>query len=176
MKRFAPILGILILVGMLALLNRNINKAGSGDGAPPPPDAAKKSTSAAATPAVNAADPLPPEITLGSLTAPTKITVGWVYDTANQPNPAALTAVIDAVKQRVNASNGALSAEIVNLDMPASELSPQAAAVTGLGVAVNGDAGATVGGKEIALAGNPGEGEVSAANVNAVLGQMLPAR
>ncbi len=165
MKRFAPLFAILVLIGVLAVLNKNINKsAGSDEDAPPPPAPAAK------TPVTPASDPLPPELTLGNpATAQYKVTVGWVYDSANQPDPTALTQAIDAVKQRVTASSGKVSAEIVNLDAPADELSPQAGAVTGLGVAVNGEAGATVGDKEIALAGNPGEGAVTAPNIRAML-------
>jgi len=172
MKRFAPLLAILVLIGVLALLNKSINKnAGSDEEAPPPPAPAAK------TAVRPASDPLPPEITLGNpATAQYKITMGWVYDSANQPDPTALTQAIDAVKQRVTMSNGKVSAEIVNLDAPLGELSPQAGSVTGLGVAVNGEAGATVGGKEIALAGNPGEGTVTAPNIGAVLDKSILAK
>lgn len=172
MKRFAPLLALLVLIGVLALLNRNINKSAGGDteALPPPPPAAKT----AVTPA---SDPLPPEITLGSpATTHSKITVGWVYDATNQPNPAALRQAIDAVKEHVAASGGTTSAEIVNLDVPPGELSAQAGSVIGLGVAVNGEAGATVGGKEIALAGNPGEGDITAVNINTALGALLGAK
>lgn len=169
MKRFAPLLAIIVLVGVLALLNKNINKGVSGDeDAPPLPAPAAK------TAAVAASDPLPPELTLGSpATAQYKITTGWVYDPATQADPAALAHALDAVKQSVAASDGRASAEIVNLDMPASDLSPQAQTVTGLGVAINGDAGAVAGQKDIALAGNPGEGDVSAANISAAMGAAL---
>jgi len=172
MKRFAPIIAILVLIGALAVLNKNINTGTAGDeDAPPPPKAAAK------TSALTAIDPLPPEITLGSpATAKYKITMGWVYDSVNQPDPTALTQAIDAVKQRVAMSGGQASAEIVNLDAPLDELSPQTNAVTGLGVAVNGDAGTMVGGKEIALAGNPGEGDVSAPHIETVLKTMLTAK
>lgn len=170
MKRFAPIIGILVLIGLLALLNKSMNKTAvrdDDDATVLPPAAAAKST-------VAAQDPLPPEMTLGNAgTAQYKITLGWVYDSATQTDPAALTQAVDAVKQSVAASGGRMSAEIVNLDMPAKELSPQSGAVTGLGVAINGNAGATVAGKEIALAGNPGEGTVSAANITAVLKGVL---
>ncbi len=172
MKRFVPLVAILVLIGILALLNKNMNKSATSDedAPPPPPPAAKTST----TPA---ADPLPPEITLGDTSkAQYKITMGWVYDSANQPDPTALAQAIDAVRQRVAASGGRASAEIVNLDTPLDELSTGASAVSGLGVAVNGEAGATAGGKEIALAGNPGEGAVSATNIGAVLDGMLAAR
>lgn len=172
MKRFAPIIAIVVLVGILALLNKTINKnAGSDEDAPPPPAPAAKTAPAPA------ADPLPPEITLGSpATAQYKITVGWVYDNHNQPDPTALAQAIDAVKQRAAASSGKVSAEIVNLDAPLDELSPQAQAVTGLGVAVNGEAGATLGNKDIALAGNPGEGDVTAPNIGVVLDRAIAAK
>ncbi len=172
MKRFAPLLAILVLIGVLAILNKNINKGVAGDEETPSPPAPAAKT--ATTPA---SDPLPPEITLGNpATAQYKITVGWIYDSATQPDSTALTQAIDAVKQRVTASGGKVSAEIVNLDVPADELSPQAASVTGLGVAVNGEAGAMVGAKEIALAGNPGEGAVTAPNIGTVLDGLISAK
>lgn len=171
MKRFVPIIAILVLVGMLALLTRTINKSAGSDEDRPPPPAATKAPAPPALP--SAADPLPPEITLGNpATAQDKVTMGWVYDSANQADPTALAQAIDAVKQRAAASGGKVSAEIVNLDVPGDELSPQAQSVTGLGVAINGEAGAMVGDKEIALAGNPGEGSVTAANIGAALDGM----
>lgn len=171
MKRFAPILGILVLIGLLALLNKGMNKnAGrDNDDAPPRPAAAKVTTTAQ--------DPLPSEITLGdAATAQYKVTVGWVYDRTNQPDPAALAQVIDAVKQSVAASGGRLSAEIVNLDVPPDELSPQAQAVTELGVAIND--GPRVSGErdEAPLTGNPGEGAVSAAAIKAYLAGIVNMR
>lgn len=178
MKRFAPLLGILVLIGLLALLNKDMNKNAGRDNDDAPPDPAAASPRPAATKITTTAqDPLPSEITLGNAaTAQYKVTVGWVYDRTNQPDPAALAQAIDTVKQGVAASGGRLSAEIVNLDMPPDELSPQAQAVTELGVAIN-DGPRVSGERDMApLTGNLGEGAVSAAAIKAALASILNMR
>lgn len=177
MKRFAPILGILVLIGLLALLNKGMNKNAARDNDDAPAEPAAASPRPAAKITTTAQDPLPSEITLGNAaTAQYKVTMGWVYDRTNQPDPAALAQAIDAVKQGVAASGGRLSAEIVNLDVPPDELSPRAQAVTELGVAINDGPRVSVEGKEIPLTGNPGEGAVSAAAIKAALASILNMR
>lgn len=177
MKRFAPILGILVLIGLLALLNKGMNKNGARDNDDAPAEPAAASPRPATKITTTAQDPLPSEITLGNAaTAQYKVTVGWVYDRTNQPDPAVVAQAIDAVKQGVAASGGRLSAEIVNLDVPPDELSPQAQAVTELGVAISDGPRVSVEGKEIPLTGNPGEGAVSAAAIKAYLAGIVDMR
>ena len=67
-----------------------------------------------------------------------KITVGWVYDEKTMTDPQPLLQALQVVQKVAQASGGTVSAEIVDLDLPSSEVSPSAASVAGLGVAVNG--------------------------------------
>ncbi len=163
MKRLTPLFAIIVMIAALAFITKSINKTGASDedDNPPPPKPAATQTHVTV-----ASDPLPAEMTIGNpATAQYKVVMGWVYDDGNQASPDALTQSINAVKQWAMAQDGKASAEIVNLDVPASELSPAAASVPGLGVSAAGPGGGAAGGKEIALPGNPGEGEVTAAKI-----------
>ena len=106
---------------------------------------------------------IPPEGTIGNpATAKYKITVGWDYDAANQAKPEALTQALGTVVKFVNAHNGSAAAEIVDLDIPSQQRSPEARTVTHLGVSVNGS-------QVPGLSDNPGEGNTTAANISGSL-------
>ena len=142
MKRLIPVLGVAILIVLLVFVNKGISHTAhpdddDDDTAQSTPQKTPKP--ALATPAPGQSPEIAPEISVGDPTkAKHKITVGWIYDETNQPNPQALAAALQAVQQAAQASNGTLSAEIVDLDVPTSELSPLAPSVAGLGVAVDG--------------------------------------
>lgn len=163
MKRFIPVLIVLLLIVALIFVNKGISKTAHPDDDDDDSSSQSSSSAKPATPAPTPAsapgaatgDSLQSEQTVGNpATAKYKITVGWIYDEAMQPNPQALIAALQAVRDDAEHSNGAVSAEIVDLDVPASDLSPAAASVTDLGVMVNG--------KPIGLPINPGEGMLTA--------------
>lgn len=64
--------------------------------------------------------------------------MGWIYDEANQKKPETLTVPLQAIRDYVQHSGGAMSAEIVDLDIPLEDRSPAAQAVTELGIQMNG--------------------------------------
>ncbi len=169
MRRFLPILGVVILVMLLVLVNRGINRVAKPD--TDDDDAAKSQQTSPAKPtAAGGSVPAapsgpPPEITVGSpATAKYRVTVGWVYDEANQANPQALQDALQTVQTIVQGSKGAASAEIVDVDLPTDVLSPSAAGVSGVGVAVNGQSVEDI---------DPGEPGATAKDLAAALQQRL---
>ncbi len=147
MNRLFLIVGIVILIAALAFLNQGIKKASPTDAdlEQQAQQAAQAKSQPAAAPAANASqqsaltDALPAEETVGNpATAQRHIQVGWVYDEANQANPEILKGPLQAIRDYVNRSRGGVSAEIVDLDVPAEDRSPAAQAVRDLGVAVDG--------------------------------------
>ena len=145
MNRLFVIVGLAILIAALVFLNQGIKKTGlpdTDDDAPPPQataqpaPAAKKA--AALPPSISPAT-LPAEQTMGNpATAKHHIVVGWSYNETNQQKPASLAQPLQAVQDYVAKSGGSASAVIVNTDVPASDRSPAAQAVTGNGVTVDG--------------------------------------
>lgn len=143
MKRLIPLVIGLLLIAALILVNHSIGKNAKPD--VDDDDAQTQSTQktdapkpAPATPSAPGSE-LTPELTVGNpATAKYKITVGWVYDETTMLNPQPLLQVIQVVQKAAQDSGGAASAEVVNLDVPAADVSPTAASVSGLGVAVNG--------------------------------------
>lgn len=145
MNRLFVIAGLVILVVALVFLNQGIKKSGlpDDDDAPPPAAAAKApppaapkaaSTGPATSPAV-----LPDEQTVGNpATAKHHILVGWSYTDTNQSKPETLAAPLQAIQGYVQRSGGSVSAEIVNVDVPAGDRSPAARTVAGSGVFVDG--------------------------------------
>lgn len=145
MKRMALIVGLILLVVVLVFINRGISNTAKPDNDDDDSQqtASKSSSSKPTTPpgptGPDMSSMLQPEMTVGDpARAKYKVTVGWVYDDTNQANIQTLVGALQVVRQAVAASNGALSAEIVDLDVPAGDLSPAAQSVTNLGVAVNG--------------------------------------
>jgi hypothetical protein len=117
--------------------------------------APKPAAPPAATPV---ADPVAPETTIGDPSrAKYKVTIGWAYD-ENQMNApqSPITPVIGAATAWVNSHQPNASLEVVDLDVPKSALSPAAASVNTLGVAVNGKTTFKEGAAIVDLAGNPG--------------------
>ena len=141
MNRLFVIAGLAILIVALVFINRGVNKAGLPDhdeDAPPP--AAKSAPAQPPTKLPSTAtNDLPAEQTVGNpATAKHKIVVGWSYNEANQQKPNTLDAPIKAIQDYAQKTGGSVSAVIVNTDVPASDRSPAAQAVTGNGVFVDG--------------------------------------
>lgn len=143
MNRLFVVAGLAILIAALVFLNQGIKKTGQpdSDDAPPPQTAAQTAPApkAAALPPSISPATLPAEQTLGDpATAKHHIVVGWSYNENNQKQPASLAQPLQAVQEYVARSGGSTSAVIVNTDVPASDRSPAAQAVTGNGVSVDG--------------------------------------
>lgn len=158
MNRVAAIIGILLLIVALVFLNRGISKTAPADHDHDEQAASQTSKKPAAAPANapgSVADVVPPEITVNDpAKAKTRVDIGWVYDPETLPDPAALASQLQQVQEYVGPSNGAMSLEVVNLDVPAEDLSPAAQAVTQLGITVNG---------KLVLSGNPPAGKIISA-------------
>lgn len=172
MKRIAPIIGVVLLIIVLVLVNRGISKSAhpddDDDAAPASQPAAPAKQTPPPAPVAGATTDLPAETTVGDPSkAKYKITVGWVYDDANQANPQSLRDALQAVQQVVQSSGGTASAEIVDLDVPADDLSPLAGSVPGIGVALNG---------QPVSAANPGETGAAAPDLARMLQQRLSAK
>ena len=142
MNRLFVVAGLAILIVALVFLNKGINKAAvsDSDNAPPPPPKSGPAVKVpAATPPPNTPAALPAEQTFGDpASAKHHVVIGWAYNEANQKNPAALTAPLQAVQSYVQKSGGTVSAEIVNTEVPPSDRSPAAKSVAGDGVFVDG--------------------------------------
>lgn len=145
MNRWFLILGVGILIAALAFLNQGIKKAAPTDAdlqqaqqqSQPPAPAAPPRPAAPLKPSASPAA-LPAEETVGDpATATHHIRVGWVYDEANQAKPETLTGPLQAIRDYASHSGGTVSAEIVNLDVPAADRSPAARVVTAPGVVVD---------------------------------------
>ncbi len=143
MNRLFVVAGLAILVAALVFLNQGIKRTGqpdADDDAPPPQTAAQPAPQKPAVlpPSVSPAT-LPAEQTLGNpATAKHHITVGWSYNENNQKQPDSLSMPLQAVQDYVAKSGGSTSAVIVNTDVPASDRSSAAQAVTANGVSVDG--------------------------------------
>lgn len=93
----------------------------------------------AASPAPMPSGVLAPEETVGNPAAARKhISVGWIYTEENVQKPETLTVPLKAVRDMVAKSGGMLSAEIVDLDVPAKDRSPAAQGVVNWGIDVDG--------------------------------------
>ncbi len=140
MNRSILIAGLIFLGAALVFFNQGIKKSAVSDhdeDAQTQQSQAQKPPTKTTPVAPNAV--LPPEDTVGDpATAKHHIEVGWVYDDENQSKPETLAVPIQAIRDYVGRSSGAVSAEIVNLDVPAADRSPAARAVTDLGVRVDG--------------------------------------
>lgn len=141
MNRLFVIAGLAILIVALVFINRGVNKAGQPDhdeDAPPPAAKAAPAQPSVKLPSTATTD-LPAEQTVGNpATAKHKIVVGWSYSEASQQKPELLTSPLKAIQGYAQQTGGAVSAEIVNTDVPASDRSPAAQVVTGNGVFVDG--------------------------------------
>ena len=143
MNRLFVVAGLAILIVALVFLNQGIKKSAVSDSDDTPPPPQPKSAAAvkvpAATPPPNAPAALPAEQAIGNpAAAKHHIVIGWSYNEANQQNPALLNAPLQAVQSYVHQSGGAVSAEIVNTDVPPSDRSAAAKNVAGDGVIVDG--------------------------------------
>ena len=154
MNRLLVIVGVALMIVALAFLNQGIHKIAPTEAevdkqqqqlaqkqaeeaqkknAPPDKPNAPGNPSAAY-------DALPSEETIGDpATAQHNIQVGWVYDEANQARPEILIEPLQIIRDYAKSSKGTISAEIVNLDVPAEDRSPAAQPVNDLGIAVDGN-------------------------------------
>lgn len=163
MKRILPFVIVAALIIALVYVNRGINRTDGVTSA-----AAQNAAKAAPPPSAPAAsadsDILQPEQTIGNpAAAKTKITVGWIYDETTQPNSTSLIAALKAVEDFAQRSSGAVSAEIVDLDVPPTDRSPESAGLTSLGIQLNG--------KQIGPSVNPGTAGLTAN----IIQELLPA-
>lgn len=136
MKRGLVVAGLILLAAALVFLNQGLKKS-----AVPDHDEDQQAQQTQKLPSIPS-DPnmvLTPEETVGNpATAKHHIEAGWVYDERNQQKLETLAIPIQAIRDYVKQSGGAMSAEIVNLDVPVEDRSPAAQAVTGLGIQVDG--------------------------------------
>jgi hypothetical protein len=159
MKFAGPIVVILVLIAALSFLSKGMNSNARPDHdedeqqqsqakdppKPTPPPAANGAPVAAGT------DPIPAEEQIGDpATAKHKIVVGWTYTPENQAATQNLSQTIAAVKKIAQDSHGAVSVQVVNVDVPAADRSPAAQSVSDVGIMVDG--------KSVGLDDNPGSG------------------
>lgn len=122
----------------------------------------------------NVADPLPSEITVGNpAQAKYHVTLGWSYDENAVAHQEEANRTVAALQGWARAHGNAVSLEIVNLDVPAQELSPYAASVQSQGLAVNGNPTFSVNGKQVQLSGNIGQGNMSLPSIMPVLNSVV---
>ena len=132
---------LVILIVALVFINQGVKKSGTPDhdeDAPPPQSAPAAQKPAVKVPgmASTAAD-LPAEQTVGNpASAKHKIVVGWSYNKTSQQKPETLAAPLKAIQEYAQKTGS--SVVIVNTDVPVSDRSPAAQAVTGNGVFVDG--------------------------------------
>ncbi len=145
MNRFLVIAGLVILGSVVVFLGRGVNQNAvpeRGEDDPPPQSQTKtlpKTPPAPTAVPTPAAGPDPSEETVGDpATAKRRLRVGWVYDEGNEAKPETLAAPLQAVRDYAGRSGGTVSAEIVDLDVPREDRSPEAQAVTDLGVSLDG--------------------------------------
>lgn len=165
MKRFAPLFAALLLVFALVFVKHNLDKAAPGEHEDEQASTSQSTPAKAPIPAREETEFLPEEM-IGSGGAKYKITVGWVYNETNQPDPTALQDALGTVRQLAQRSDGAISAQIVNVDVPPEDRSPGAQAVTRVGVSVNGLSSP-------ALSGNPGEGDLTAEKIMPLVSALM---
>ncbi len=141
MNRLFVAAGLAILIVALVFINQGINKAAKpdqDDDAPPPAAQSAPAKAPVKLPATATSD-LPAEQTVGDpATAKHKIVVGWSYNESSQQKPGTLAAPLEAIQDYARKTGGTVSAVIVNTDVPASDRSPAAQAVTGNGIFVDG--------------------------------------
>ena len=169
MKLAGPIVVIIVLIAALSFLSKGMNNNAQPDHddddqqqsqtkqeapkTPPAPPSAHGGPVAAA-----GADPIPAEEQIGDpATAKHKIVVGWTYTPQNQAATANLNQTLAAARKVAQDSHGAVSVQIVNVDVPAADRSPAAQGVKDVGIIVDG--------KSVGLDDNPGTGSTVAASV-----------
>ena len=163
-----PLILIAILIGAMFVLNQGMNKNVSKDHDDDDDQQQQTKTDtkpAAPVAASNAQDPLPAELTLGNpMGAKYHVTLGWVYDPPLLTHFQMLPQIVQQLKLW-QSSHPDASLEVVDLDVPREDLSPVAASVPGLGLAVNGNSTFTIGGKPVDMGDNLGHGSVSPQNL-----------
>lgn len=100
--------------------------------------AAKKTTAPAVSAAPGADDPPAEEVVGDPATAKHHIQVGWIYEDTDAVNSDKLKAVLSVIRTFALQSGGAVSAVIVDADVPAEDRSPAAQGVTDMGVEMDG--------------------------------------
>ncbi|MEO7720143.1 MAG: hypothetical protein ABIY70_28470 [Capsulimonas sp.] len=158
MKFAGPIVVILVLIAALSFLSKGMNS-----NARPDHDEDEQQQSQAKEPPKPAppgarisipsrnGDPIPSEEQIGDpATAKHKIVVGWTYTPENQAATQNLNQTLAAVRKIAQDSHGAVSVQVVNVDVPAADRSPAAQSVNDVGIMVDG--------KSVGLDDNPGSG------------------
>lgn len=158
MRRLFPILLIAVLVGALYMVNQGISKNATKDHDDDDDQKQEQKSDKPAPKPVGETgvhDLIPAEITVGNpATAKYKVTFGWVYDENVVRDQAMVSQIMGSLQQWASAGGDKVYLEIVNLDMPAEDLSPAAAQVQGLGVTINGSSTVMVNGHPTDLSGN----------------------
>ena len=162
MKRLLPLFAAALLVFALIFVVHRLDNAAPADHDEDETPAAQATSPAAPTASTDSGEELPPEEMVGSAGAKYKFTVGWYYDETNQSNTKPLLAALQAVKALIADSDGHASVEIVDVDVPPEDRSPNAQAVTEAGLGLNGVV-------KPAFAGNPGQGMLTAQDVSHII-------
>lgn len=169
MRRFFPVILIAILASAMFVLNQGMKKNAVPDH--DDDDDQQQQQQATDKPAPkpvtgpNVSDPIPSEITVGNpASAKYRVTLGWTYDEGDAGRQEQAQQTIEAVRSWVTAHPDA-SLEVVNLDVPSQDLSPNAASVQSEGLAVNGNSTFNIDGKSVQLSSNLGEGTLTAPGV-----------
>ena len=138
MKRWLVVAGVALLAAALVFFNMGVKRSALSDhDDDEQPQQTQTQTSAPASVDTNAA--LPAEETIGDpAAAKHHVVVGWAYTEGNQRKPETLNDSLQAVRDFAKQSNGAVSAEIADLDVPQEDRSPAARTVTSLGIQVDG--------------------------------------
>ena len=153
MKRWLAVVGVVILTAALVFLNQGMKKGAVLDH---DEDEAPAQSQKAAT-IIDPRAVLPAEETVGDpKTATHHIELGWVYANNYYRYPESLNVPMEAIHDYVQNSNGTVSAEIVDLDVPLEDRSPLARSVTDLGMKADG---------QILYSSNPSD---SASSVNQI--------
>ena len=146
-----PVIIVAVLVFGLISLNSGMSKNAQPDHddenqqqsqtdttkkTPPPPAAAAHMPQSTAPGSTVVA---PNEVVLGDpAKAKYKITAGWSYDSANQADSSKLASSIAALQNVAKSSNGQVSVQIVDVDLPADQRSSATQGIQDVGISVNG--------------------------------------
>lgn len=166
MRRFFPVILIAILASVMFVLNQGMKKnvvADHDDDDDQQQQQQQTTNKPAPKPVTGASvsDPIPSEITVGNpATAKYRVTLGWTYDEGDAGHQEQAKQTVEAVRSWVTAHPDA-SLEVVNLDVPSQDLSPNAASVQSEGLAVNGNSTFNINGKPAQLSSNLGQGTLT---------------
>jgi hypothetical protein len=142
-----PIIAVAVLVFALVSLNHGMSTNAQPDNDDDDQQQSqqdKKADTAKNTPptptAPGQASPAPPdELTVNDPSkAKYHVVAGWNYDSTNQTNQAQLNSTLSELQEMAKNSHGAVSLQIVDVDVPDDSRSPAARGIHDLGVSING--------------------------------------